>query len=321
MRKIHYLLVILAVFLLSSFVHAEDAVQRRLAYLVSDVRIPFWDIMSRGIKSRAHSLGYSIDVYSADNIKKTELQNTLKAIKDKVDGLIISPINSSTAVTILNFAKQSAIPVVIADIGADSGQYVSYISSDNRQGAYDIGKVLVNKINEIGWQDGSVGIVSIPQERANGKARTAGFLQALKEAGIKSGGLRQQVDFSYRETYAHTKDLINSAPSLRAIWLQGSNRYQAALDAIKDSGKEGQLLLLCFDAEPEFLEMIPEGVLVGAAMQQPYLMGEMAVSAMDSHLNGKDVKQQHQLPILAISNKNIKEKLPLIRRNVLGIAD
>lgn len=296
-----------------------EQTNKRVAYLVSDIRIPFWNIMSRGIISKAKELGYEVDVYSASNIKKTELQNFSKALRSKVNGLIISPINSSTAVTILRFAKKSNIPVIISDIGTDSGEYVSFISSNNKDGAYKIGKVLTKKMKNLGLDNGTVGIVSIPQKRANGKARTDGFMKALDEANIKAAGLLQQVDFSYQETYDHCTTLIKQNSDIRAIWLQGSDRYQGALDAIKDSGKNGKILLLCFDAEPEFLDMIPNRVLVGAAMQQPYLMGAKAVESLDNHLNGKEVEKVQKLDILAISTENIEEKLPIIKINVLGI--
>jgi ABC-type sugar transport system substrate-binding protein len=174
-------------------------------------------------------------------------------------------------------------------------------------------------MHERGWQDGSVGIVAIPQKRANGKARTAGFMAALEQAGIRGGDIRQQVDFSYRETYDFVRQLIDNKPDLRAIWLQGSDRYQGALDAIEDTGRSGEILLICFDAEPEFLDMIPAGKLVGAGMQQPFLMGETAVSTLVAHLQGEAVDRQILLPVLAVSANNIGDRLPRIRRYVLGL--
>lgn len=302
-------------------VSASDgsAPTKKLAYIVSDARIPFWEIMARGIMHAAREKGYEIEVLSAHNVVKTELENSAKAIKEKVDGLIISPISSSSSVTILKLAKQAEIPVVIADIGTDRGEYVSYISSDNREGAYQIGKVLAHKMQELGWDDGSVGIVAIPQKRLNGQMRTAGFLQAMEEAGIKGAGIRQQVDFSYQETYDFSKELIAENDDLRALWLQGSDRYQGALDAISDAGRKGEILLACFDAEAAFFDLIPKGILVGTAMQQPYLMGKKAVEAMDNHLQGKPVVKEQQLDVLAISTDNIQEKLPIIWRNVLGV--
>ena len=320
MRYVYRL--ILAMLLVSPLASIDSlaAPEKRLAYLVSDLRIPFWDIMKRGIEHQAGSLGYKVDVYSADNNAKREIEFVAKAIKDKVDGLIISPTNSSAAVTILRLAKTAKIPVVIADIGTDSGEFVSYIASDNFEGSYQLGKLLAKALQARQWNKGSVGIIGIPQMRDNGKARTAGFMKALEEAGIKGGALRQQVDFSYKETYDFARELITANPDLRALWLQGSDRYQGALDAIADAGKMGQILLICFDAEPEFLDLIPKGILVGAGMQQPFLMGEEAVNAMDAHFKGQHVVQKKLLPVLPVSTENIKELMPIIRRNVLGVS-
>jgi len=296
-----------------------QAAEKQLAYVVSDGRIPFWDIMKRGVESRADALGYKVVVYSAENNAKRELELSAQAIKAKVDGMVISPTNSSAAVTILKLANTAGIPVVISDIGADGGDYVSYIASDNREGSYQIGKVLAKAMQARKWDKGSVGIIAIPQKRTNGRARTAGFMKAMDEAGIKGAGIRQQVTFSHQETYDFAKALIATHPDLRALWLQGSDRYKGALDAIADAGKKDQVLLICFDAEPEFLQMIPHGELVGAAMQQPFLMGEKAVETLHAHLMGKPVQQQILLPILPVSADNIANMLPVIRRNVLGI--
>jgi len=292
---------------------------KRLVYLVSDLRIPFWATMARGIQGQGSKSGFQVDILSAQNDAKTELKNTIKAIKDQVSGIIVSPTNSSACVTILKLAAQAKIPVVISDIGADDGPYVSYISSDNQSGAYGIGKILATQLRALKWEKGRVGIIAIPQKRANGKARTAGFLKAMKEAQIKVGGLKQQESFSYEETYLFTTELIMKNPDLRAVWLQGSDRYQGALDAIADKGKTGHILLVTFDAEPVFLDLIPKGIIKGAAMQQPYLMGEEAVRSLDAFLQGLPVKKNIQLPILAVSQKNIQQVLPTIQRNVLGL--
>jgi len=315
----YFFKIFVTILLLVVTANSSQNSEKKLAYIVSDTTIPFWAIMERGITHSADLLGYDLDIYSADNSAKRELEAAVKAIKDNVSGIIVSPTSSSACVTILKFAKRAGIPVVISDIGTDGGEYVSYISSDNKDGAYKIGKVLSKKLIELGWENGKVGVVAIPQKRLNGQARTAGFMKAMDEAGIRGAGIRQQVTFSLEETYKLSKSLIDSEPNFRAIWLQGSDKYRGALQAIEDAGKKDEILLITFDAEPEFLDLIPQGILVGSAMQQPYLMGEEAVKTMDRHLNGKKVEKNLQLPILAISTENITQKLPVIKRNVLGI--
>ncbi len=306
-------LFILLILLLSSL-FSQNIPTKKLVYIVSDISIPFWEIMSKGIKEEASKVGYSIEVYSSNNSNKTEIENLVKAINNKVDGIVLSPINSSSAVFLLKLAKDANIPVVISDIGTDGGEYLSYISSDNEEGSYRLGKILTSKMKELEIENGTVGIISIPQERANGKARTKGFLKALDESNIKSTGIEQQVNFSYKETFDFSKKLIMNNPDMKALWLQGSDKYQGALDAMAELGKSDEILLICFDSEPEFLQMIPEGKLVGAAMQQPFLMGEKSVEQFYNHFNNIKIEKNIKLEILAVSKENIDTKLKTINK-------
>lgn len=302
-----------------STLFANSIDKKKLAYIVSDTSIPFWDIMLRGAKNSAQNLNYEIEVYNSQNNTKTELENAIKAINNKVSGIIISPNNSSSCATVLKLAKKANIPVVIADIGTDSGEYVSFISSDNKNGAYEIGKILSNKISTLNIQSPKVAIIAIPQKRLNGQERTAGFMKAMDESLIKGANIKQQITFLKEETYNFTKELINENPDLNAIWLQGSDKYQGALDAIYESGKKDKILLLTFDAEPEFLELISNNILVGSAMQQPFLIGEKAVENMHKYLNNQEIEKNNKLPVLAISKENIENNLSIIKRNVFGI--
>ena len=317
MKVPHFLLIL--IFLLNFSTLFADTLNKKLAYIVSDTSIPFWDIMSRGIKNSAKNLSYEVEILNSQNDLKTELDHTIKVINEKVSGIIISPNNSSSCATILKLAKKANIPVVIADIGTESGEYISYISSDNKNGAYDIGKILSTKISTLNIQNPKVGIIAIPQKRLNGQERTAGFMKAMDESSIKATNIKQQITFSKEETYNFTKELINENPELNAIWLQGSDKYQSALDAIYESGKKDKILLLTFDAEPEFLELITNNTLVGSAMQQPFLIGEKAVENMDKYLNNQPIEKNNKLPVLAISKENIDVNLTIIKRNVFGI--
>ncbi len=292
---------------------------KKIAYIASDMSIPFWQILSRGIQNASNKADYSLTIYNTQNNAKNELEMVISAINNDVDAIIISPTTSMACVTVLQLAKQAKIPVIIADIGTDEGEYLSYISSNNQQGAYDIAQVLIRKMQERNFMQGTVGIIAIPQKRLNGQARTQGFMKALKEANINGADIKQQVNFSLEETYLLAKELIQNNKNLKAIWLQGSDKYEGALQAIEEAGKKEEILLITFDAEPIFLELIPQGILVGAAMQQPFLMGEKAIEVLNAYFKGDKIIQNIQLPILAISQDNIDSQLSIIRRNVLGL--
>lgn len=294
---------------------------KKLYYIVSDTNIPFWEIMSRGVRDEARQKGYELTILSSSNDIKTELRSLSEAIRAQSAGIILSPTNSSACSTLLKLAKAAQIPVVISDIGTDSGNYVSYISSDNEQGGYGIGNVSAEAIRSEPASDGKTAIIAIPQKRINGQARTSGFLKAIQEHNISNTGIREQVDFSYEETYRFAKELLHDNPGIRVLWLEGSNRYQGALDAIRDAGKTSQVFLATYDAEPEFLDLIPKKVILASGMQQPYLMGRKSVELMDGYLRGNCVPKTVKMPVLVITRQNIDDNLPLIRRNVLGMSE
>ena len=175
---------ILFILFIALFLNADD--NKKLIYLNPDSSIPFWQIMSKGVESSVNKLNYELEVYSSFNNSKKELQNLFKAIGKKPAGLIISPTNSFQCVTLLKLAKKANIPVIVLDIGTDSGEYVSYISSDNKTGAYNLGKILAQEMIKNKLEESTVGIIAIPQKRHNGKLRTEGFLEALNEKKYKN---------------------------------------------------------------------------------------------------------------------------------------
>ncbi len=302
-----------------SLLNANDS--KKIVYINADMKIPFWTIMAKGIHNVSQELDYDLKIYDSQNSAKIELMHTIKAIKSGVDGIIVSPTTSSACVTILKLAKKANIPVVIADVGSDSNDYISYISSSNRLGAYNIGNTLVKEMKRRGINNKKVGIIAIPQKRLNGQQRTAGFMEALNQKNIKGADIKQLVTWSDEETYTYTKELIDRFPELGAIWIQTSNIYKGAIKALRDANKDKEILLIAFDAEPEFIELIKENTIIASGMQQPYLMGQKAAISMHKYLNKQNIVKNVQIPILNITKKNIKEKKDEINLNVLGIED
>ena len=167
---------------------ARAADTKEIVYLTPGLDLPFWRYLSKGIEAEAKKAGYSYTALDSHNSAETQLKNAQDAIARGVAGIAISPTDSSTAPSVLALAARAKIPVVVADIGTNSGDYVSFIISDNYQGAHGVGEALAAALKEKGWQDGSVGLVTISQARKNGQARTAGFRDAMKDGRHHQGG-------------------------------------------------------------------------------------------------------------------------------------
>jgi ABC-type sugar transport system substrate-binding protein len=295
------------------------AAGKRVAYLTPGLDLPFWRTLGNGIKAEAEAHGGSATVYDSHNSAQTQLQNAQDAIAKSVDGIIISPTDSSTAPSVIAAAMRAKIPVVIADIGTTSGEFVSFIISDNEKGAYGVGQDLAKAMQAKGWEKGTVGLVTISLARNNGKARTKGFMQAMDEAGIKQAALSQMQTYTADETFKFAQDMLTAHPDMRGLFIETDQPTIGALRALRAARRENDVLVAAFDGIPEFIELIEQGKIVASGMQQPYLMGQNAARAMFEHFAGKEPQKEILVPILVVDKANVERLAPVVRKTTFGL--
>jgi len=301
-------------------ISAAAAAGKEIVYLTPGLDLPFWRYLSKGIEATVKEKGYNFQALDSHNSAETQLRNAQDSIARGVAGIVISPTDSSTAPSVLALAEKAGIPVVIGDIGTNSGQFASFISSDNYKGAHDVGVALAEALKAKGWEGGSVGIVAISQARKNGQARTKGFLDGLKKGGFtgKEAGMQQMQNYTADETFKFTQDLLTANPDMRGLFIQTDQPAIGALRAIKAARRDGEVLVAAFDGIPEFVDLLKSGELVVSGMQQPFLMGVNSGEALIEVLDGKKPQAEITVPIVAITSSNIEAELPTIRRTVFA---
>ena len=292
---------------------ARAAEEYQIAYLTPGLNVPFWKYLSDGIKQAAAAdaakSGAKITVtdYDSQNSAATQLQNAQDVITAGVDLIIISPTDSSSAPEVLELAAENKVPVVIADIGTDSGDYVSFVISSNESGAYDAGKVLMSTMADKGWKGGDVLMITISQARLNGQNRTKGFTRAVEEAGGKIVQFLESKDYTRAEAQTQASDMISANPDAHGFFAQHDEAALGSEAAIEESGKADEIVLASFDGSPESVELIKQGKIVAAAMQQPVLMGRISAEVGLKHLRGEQVDKQTEVPTILVTPQNVKD--------------
>jgi len=290
-----------------------------LVYMTPGLDLAFWRYVSEGVRSVAEANGYGFSALDSTNDPQTQLQNAQDSIARGVAGIVLSPTDSSTAPAVLGLAQDAGIPVVIADIGTDSGEFVSVIGSNNYEGAFGVGEALAAAMNDAGKADATVGIVGISQARLNGQARTKGFKDAMAEGGVTGeAGLQQMQAYTADETFKFTQDMITANPAMGGMFIQTDGPTLGALRAIKAARMDGEILVAAFDGIPDFVPLLQSGELVVSGMQQPYLMGVRSAEAMVEHLDGGAPEKEITVPILIVTSENIDEMLPTIKETVFA---
>jgi ribose transport system substrate-binding protein len=312
-----------SVLTLPKITRAQDTIQ--IAYITPGLNVPFWKYLSDGIKQTAAQLsadnGVDIQVtdYDSRNSAETQLQNAQDVITAGVDAILISPTDSSTCPAVLEIAAEAGVPVIISDIGTDSGDYVSFVISTNEQGAYDAGQVLVKELDAKGWKGSDVLMITISQARQNGKNRTAGITRAVEEGGSKIIQFLQSEDYTRAEAQGQALDLMTANPDAHGFFTQHDEATLGTWAAIEDSGNTENVILVGFDGSPESVELIREGKLRGASMQQPVLMGRNSMDVAWRHLQGEEVEKETSVPTILVTPDNLADTEKTLQDTVFPV--
>lgn len=293
---------------------------KRLAYLTPGLDLPYWRTLAKGIADEAKKHGATSTTYDSHNSAQTQLTNAQDAIAKNVDGIVLSPTDTSTAPSVLAAAARARIPVVIADIGTSAGEYLTFVISDNEKGAYGIGKVLAQQLQATGKKHNTVGLVTISLARQNGKDRTAGFMKAMDEAGIKRVALSQMQTYTADETFKFVQDMLTAHPEMDGLFVETDQPTIGALRAIKAAHREGGLKVAAFDGIPAFIKMIEDGTIVGSGMQQPYLFGQHSAKALFEHFAGTTPPKRIEIPIIVVDKANVAKEAPIVRKTTFGLS-
>lgn len=290
-----------------------------LAYLSAKQDLPFWQTIGKGVKAVASANGYGYLEMDSRLSAAVQLQNVRAALAQGVAAMVISPVDSQSAPEALALAHKARVPVVIADVGTNGGDYLCYVKSDNYRGGYQLGSELAQAMKEKGWQSGGYALVSISLARKNGQDRTNGFRDAMNEAGVGvEVALRQMQDYSEQETWRFVKEMLHSSVNLHGLFIETDQPVRGALRALKEARRSNDVLIVSFDAMPEVADLLTSKTLVAVGMQQPYLMGQRAAEALFAHFRRTEVPKQILVPILLGNAKNIGQLLPQVRQTVFG---
>ncbi len=277
-----------------------------IAYITPGLNVPFWRSLSAGVKREAEAAGATVTDFDSKNSNSTQFQNAQDAITAGASAIIISPTDSASAPAVLELAAEAEVPVFIADIGTDEGEFVSFIKTDNVAGAADAGTYLVEQLNAKGITSGEIGMIGISQTRQNGKDRTQGFSDVVTEAGFTILPLLESNDYTRSEGLRFGQDLIVGSPEMVGMFSQHDEASQGAITAI-EGADASDIVLVGFDGSPDTFQSITDKKMAGAAMQQPVLMGQEAFKAACTHLGGGTPEKEVIVNTVLVTQDNVDD--------------
>jgi ribose transport system substrate-binding protein len=283
---------------------AANKSQKVIAVIPKGVSHSFWLTVKAGADAAGEDLNVKIDWNGPS--RETDIAGQINfvenAINRRVDGIVLAPSHGDSLVQIVQRAQRQGIPVTIFDSGISTEDYLSYVSTDNREG----GVVAAKRIGERLGGKGKVAILGVKKGSVSTDEREDGFAATIKEQfpGI------QIVQFLYGEadaskSLAAAENILTAHPDLNGMFASNESSTVGAVRAIRPRNLANKIVLVGFDATPDLVNNVREGAIDSLVLQNPFKMGYEGVKTVVEKLNGKEPQKRIDTGVKLLTKENI----------------
>lgn len=258
----------------------------RFAAILCDVdATPF---LTEGIQKglRQHD-NFNIEVaYHTTGFQDAAQQSRLidQAVEDGVDGIILSPINSDLIRKAIGRAADQGIPVITADSDIGNSRRMCYVGLDGERASRVAGRLMGQFLGGTG----DLAIISSAIATENNNyfvtIREQGFYRFITETypGIRITACIESFE-DPKTTYEKTCALLREQPELKAIYITCGGVAEVGR-ALRESGREKEIRVLCYEDYPEILELIREDVVDVTIASDLISQGEIPIRLLMNKL-------------------------------------
>ncbi|MFN2340502.1 MAG: ribose ABC transporter substrate-binding protein RbsB [Halanaerobium sp.] len=295
MRKIIVLaLSLMLVVGLSAGIAAQDL---RIGLSVSTLNNPFFVDLKDGAEAMAEEMDVEILTVDAQDDAASQLSSVEDLLIKQIDVLIVNPVDGNAIVSAITAANDAGVPVITVDRGAEGGNVVSHIASDNVAGGEMAGDFIAEQLGE---EAKVVELEGIPGTSA-ARDRGQGFNQSMDKYPGMEVVARQPAGFDRAQGMTVMENILQGNSEIDAVFAHNDNMALGAMEAIEAAGRSDQIMIVGFDAVNDAVEAVKEGEMAATVAQKPGLMGEMAVETAIKVANGEEVDEYTPVPLELIT--------------------
>ncbi len=245
--------------------------------ILTNAIAPFWDPMTIGMKRAADKLpNVDVDWRGPDQGTVQEQKRILESFEaEGVDGISISPRESAPLEVEINRLIEKGIHVICMDSDAPGSNRLAYIGTNN----YEAGKAAGHAAGKV-WPDGAKVMAFVGDRAAeNARERLDGFKETAATYGIEVVDVMQD-DADPAKARQNAEDVMQRHPEVNGFLGLWSYDAPAITQAVMDAGKQDQIKIVSFDAEPQTIELLEQGAIEATVVQKPYMFGYLSVELL-----------------------------------------
>ncbi|TAK49409.1 MAG: sugar ABC transporter substrate-binding protein [Xanthobacteraceae bacterium] len=283
MRKflLSVLLLFATTFLAVPYAMAQNKVVLGVS-LSSDTN-PFYIAMRKGIEARVADLGWEVRFVTANEQVTAQVNGVQDLVAQKVNGIIISPIDEVATSAAYEAASKAGIPIISIGRHSRSPFESLHVIMDE----VSIGREIAAWIAKAADGKGKVAVLAGPAGAATFKNLQQGFEEEIKKNSGMPIVYSRNLALTREQGLNQAEDVLVAHPDIRVIYCGNDEIALGAAQAVATAGKKANVIIAGMNGIPPAMKAVASGAIDLTIQLNPVAWGRLGVDTMDLWLKGK----------------------------------
>lgn len=255
----------------------------RLGVLLPPLSNHFYMDIQRGIRHASKhytQYGVSVDLRKLPELTEdTQIQIIEQLLQDGLDGLALTAIDTPRMTDYINQLAER-IPIVTYNTDFTASRRLCFVGQEHLSAGRTAGNLLCKSLRKPGT---IVPLISYASILAHTQ-RVDGLRSVLGNCPVPvTMAPALETAESDEQAYRVVTSLLQERSDIACIYVAGGGQVGAA-NALSDSGRGTDIMMLCYDLLPETIRHLKSGVVDYTIGQQPFLQGYLPISILYEYL-------------------------------------
>ena len=277
----------------------------------------FMTLYRTDLEEYLKDMGYAVTIVDGKNDQNTQTEQINTFLQQGVDVLVINPVQTTSAQTIVDTVKPSETPIVFSNREPEESVLDSYkgkccyVGADARQsGTYQGELILETETQGDINGDGKITYIMCKgdPENIDAQYRTEYSIKALTDAGKEVECLYEYLD-NWDQTTAQ-QDVANAlaqyGEKIEVVFCNNDAMALGALQSLQQAGRTvgKDVYLVGVDALSEAVQNVVDGNMTGTVLNDDVGQATAAAAATKLYVEGGKVEQYYWVDYVKVTKEN-----------------
>lgn len=290
----------------------------KIAFIPQLIGIPYFTAMQKGGEQAAKDLGVDF-IYTGSTTASAPDQSRImdSLIRQKVDAISLSVLDSSSINPIIQKAQQAGIKVYTSDSDSPDSTRDFYVAQALDE---DLGYTLIDRLAAHIGGSGKIGIVSGTSTATNLNNWINYMKERVKQKYPNISIVDVQYTTSSEDALKKAQGLIVKYPDLKGLVAVASTTIPGVCQAVQQASKAGKIDVIGYGSPKTVAPYISSGIMKESILWDAKALGYLTVWAGAQVAAGKSFSAENKVPGFDKPVKYLADKKILLLGDPLVIS-